>query len=136
MLVPGPDGIWIDHHTKGLIAFELKNEKGESSEISKSDIGQCHDHLEWVKSKYPDYRHLGLIIYTQAKKISDQANPTSDMHLVDFAAMKKLFGEFNSTISDLSQLTPVERFATANQIGENPNWSIDGIFARLVGNEP
>ncbi|MER8468247.1 DEAD/DEAH box helicase family protein [Mesorhizobium sp. M1328] len=71
----GPDGIWIDHYTKTIIGFELKNEKLANSEVSKTDVGQCHDHIEWINTQFSGYELVGLVIYTAATRISEKANP-------------------------------------------------------------
>jgi hypothetical protein len=128
----GPDGIWVDHYSKKIIGFELKSEKAGTSEISKTDIGQCHDHIEWIRSQYPGYDLLGLAIPTAATKISGQANPSPLMHLVSLGNIRKLWQEFSALVGDLSRLTPVESFSTANQLGESDGWSVAAVYDKLT----
>lgn len=128
----GPDGIWIDHYSKKIIAFELKSEKTEKSEISKADIGQCHNHIEWVANQYPDYALLGLIIHTAATTISEQANPSALMHVKNFERAQRLWRDYSALVGDLSAMTPIEAFSAASQYSETPQWTVEGIFRKLV----
>ncbi|TPK55245.1 MULTISPECIES: DEAD/DEAH box helicase family protein [unclassified Mesorhizobium] len=128
----GPDGIWIDHRAKKIIGIELKSDKQDSSEISKKDIGQSHNHVEWIRQEFPNYELVGLLIYTQATAISEKASPSDLMHICSFDSMRQLWREFSAIVGDLSALTPVERFINANRVGQEEKWSIEGILASLT----
>ncbi|MER8818613.1 DEAD/DEAH box helicase family protein [Mesorhizobium sp. M0991] len=128
----GPDGIWIDHYTKTIIGFELKNEKLANSEVSKTDVGQCHDHIEWINTQFSGYELVGLVIYTAATRISEKANPSPNMHLVNFDKVKRLWNDFPVLLGDMSRQTLVESFAMASKFGESPEWTTRGILTRLI----
>ena len=55
----GPDGVWVDLDTRAVLGIELKTEKIDENNLTKDEIGQCHNHEQWVKDAYPDYNYLG-----------------------------------------------------------------------------
>lgn len=128
----GPDNLWLDAHSKQIIAFELKTDKSSDSSLSKDDIGQGHNHLEWVKTQYSDIELLGLIFLTEAQKVSDKADPSDQMYFGAPSNLNKLWDDFFTAIDRIKTLSPIEKVVEANKVGTLPEWSPAGIFHRLV----
>lgn len=127
----GPDNIWVDHHSKKIIAFELKTDKSSASSLSKEDVGQSHDHLQWIYDNYPGYSVPGLLIYTECKLVSGKANPSPDMHFSDIDHAKSVWREFRDMVNIISNEEPLLRFEKASKAGERQDWSVEGLFQRL-----
>ena len=128
----GPDNLWIDAHSKQMLAFELKTDKASSSNLTKDDIGQGHNHIEWLKTQYPDLNLLGLIFLTRAEKISEKSAPSDAMYLGSPSQLQKLWEDFFNAIDRVKTLSPIEKLAEANKIGGLPEWAPNGVFRRLV----
>jgi hypothetical protein len=128
----GPDNLWLDSHSKQMIAFELKTEKSTESTLSKDDIGQGHNHLEWLKTQYPEIELLGLIFLTDAQKVSDKGDPSDLMYFGTQSQLQKLWEEFFTAIDKIKTLSPIEKVAEANKVGTLPEWNPKGIFRRLI----
>jgi hypothetical protein len=128
----GPDNLWLDSHSKQMIAFELKTDKASESALSKDDIGQGHNHLEWLKTQYPEIKLLGLIFLTDAEKVSDKSDPSDLMYCGTQSQLKKVWEEFFTAIDKIKTLSPLEKLAEAQKVGTLAEWSPDGVFRRLV----
>lgn len=74
----GPDVVWSDAVEKLVLGIELKTEK-EADNISKDEIGQCHNHEEWVVGHYSGFEYLGLVVVTDATQVSGKATPSKTM---------------------------------------------------------
>jgi hypothetical protein len=128
----GPDNLWLDSHNKQMIAFELKSDKSAESTLSKDDIGQGHNHIEWLRTQYPEIELLGLIFLTDAQKVSDKADPSDLVYFGTQSQLQKLWGEFFTAIDKIKTLSPIEKVAEANKVGTLPEWNPKGIFRRLI----
>ncbi|MCM2433417.1 DEAD/DEAH box helicase family protein [Agrobacterium rosae] len=127
----GPDNVWIDHHSKSVIPFELKTDKMRASSLSKEDIGQSHNHIQWIKDNYPKYKMEGLLIYTECEKVSPKSNPSPDMYFSNSNALREIWRQYISIVTNLSNDEPLIRFVNASKIGEKEEWASGDIFRRL-----
>jgi hypothetical protein len=87
----GPDNLWIDVPNQKMIAFELKTDKASTSHLTKDDIGQGLNHIEWLKTQYGDIELLGLIFMADCAKVSDKANASGLMHFGTQEQLRKLW---------------------------------------------
>jgi len=74
---------------------------------------------------------IGLIFLTEATKLSDKANPANNMYLGSQERLKAVLNDFCLIVERIRPRTELERVAEASKIGEQPEWSPDGIFKRL-----
>ncbi|MEH2491404.1 DEAD/DEAH box helicase family protein [Bradyrhizobium sp. AZCC 2230] len=128
----GPDNLWLDSHSKQMIAFELKTDKTVQSTLSKDDVGQGHNHIEWLKTHYPNTKLHGLIFLTDAQKVSDKSDPSEMMYFGTQAQLLKVWEEFFTAIDRIKTLSPMEKLAEADKVGTLPEWNPEGIFRRLI----
>lgn len=128
----GPDNLWIDAYSKNMIAFELKTDKASSSALTKDDIGQGHNHTEWLKTQYPNLNLLGLIFLTRAERVSEKSDPSDIMYFGAPSQLQKVWEDFFTAIDRVKTLSPIEKLAEANKIGGLSEWSPNGIFRRLI----
>ncbi len=127
----GPDVLWLDFRTKEALAFELKCDKSATSKLSKDDVGQGLNHIEWLRVQYPDIALLGLLFLTDADGISDKGSPSEKMHIGTQDQLRKLWDDFLAVIERLRVKAPLERVVEASKISELPEWSLNGMLLRL-----
>lgn len=128
----GPDNLWIDVHRKQMIAFELKTDKSADSTLTKDDIGQGLNHIEWLKTQHKDLELLGLIFLTDCEKVSDKASASEKMHFGTQDKLRKVWDDFLGTVDRIKTKAPLEKIVDASKTGELPEWSPTGIHKRLV----
>jgi hypothetical protein len=129
----GPDNLWIDVANRKMIAFELKTDKAPTSHLTKDDIGQGLNHIEWLKTQYADSEILGLIFMTDCMKVSEKANASESMYFGTQEQLRKLLEDFFSVVDRIKVKPVLEKFIEANKVGELPEWITPGVFQRLIG---
>ena len=70
--------------------FELKTYKNVDGHYSKDNIGQCHNHGQWLKEEHGDNSRLavvGLLL-----PVSEKANPSPHLRIIDIDATRDLAG--------------------------------------------
>ncbi len=78
----GPDVLWRLVATKSGAALEAKTNKLSSSQYQKKDdIGQFHDHVEWLKRTYPE-EEFDCAIVGLPLSVSRDANPPPTLRVI------------------------------------------------------
>jgi hypothetical protein len=90
------------------------------------------NHIEWLKTHYPNTKLNGLIFLTDAQKISDKSDPSEMMYFGTQAQLLRVWEEFFTAIDRIKTLSPIEKLAEANKVGTLPEWNPEGIFRRLI----
>lgn len=86
----GPDVLWVDDKSPQIgIGFELKTDKGADSTYSKDDIGQCLNHLEWMKSD-AGLQVQGLILVGPYCSVSGSASPSPEVFISPLSKFAEL----------------------------------------------
>ncbi|MCQ0989151.1 hypothetical protein [Jiella marina] len=127
----GPDNIWIDHHKKLVIPFELKTDK-KNNNLNQEEVGQAFQHLQWTRENYSDYDVPGILMYTESAGISNEANPSAEMFFCNREKMQLLWAEFIGEARSMAKKTPLEMHGAASALGEEERWTVRGIFERLI----
>ena len=129
----GPDVLWVNPETHEVLAFELKTNKQVPTNYNKKDIGQGHNHIQWVKENYEDYNAIGLVyVGPEIGTIEDRASPSDNMYLTDVTKISSVMDEINALLSDLLSLTPLERSVAMMSKSQEDRWKISSIFSKLV----
>ena len=84
----GPDVTWQGEGGPSAWGFELKTNKNENGEYSKTDISQCHDHREWLYDNHRD--DCELTIVGRMLTVSEQANPSPTLRITEIGAFHDL----------------------------------------------
>lgn len=129
----GPDVVWADASKKYLIAFELKTKKEEPVEYSKTEIGQCLNHVEWIKANFREYDSDGILIIGSEGKCNANASPSDTIYLSTPVKIAMLLRQFASQIDDLRGRTDIERWTLFSQLGQLNEWQLQGWFSSLRG---
>lgn len=78
----GPDVLWRSPEHKAGAAVEAKtNKKDKSLYRKKEDIGQFHDHIQWLEKEFPD-EEFRKIIVGKKHRVSEDANPPDDLRII------------------------------------------------------
>lgn len=129
----GPDVLWAATDGQGAIGFELKTDKKSPAIYrKKDDIGQGHDHLEWM-AKNMTGKCLGLVYIGPEGKCSADSNPDANMWLAEPAVFAECRNSVLAIISDVRRQIPLAR---RDEIIKNCNgakWQLGAVFERLRG---
>lgn len=127
----GPDVLWQDEAQPRMIGFELKTDKDDPATYFKKEIGQGHDHLEFMEQNHGDYTSLGLLYVGPDGVAHGQANPSDEMGLCVTSEMAGLRDRVLSLIEDLREFTPIERLAAISEASERDEWDIEVLTTKL-----
>ena len=88
----GPDVLWRYTSSKSGVALEAKtNKKADSQYQKKDDIGQFHDHLVYLRRKFPGETFFQAIVGQQLP-VSTESNPTDELRIVPLEGFQELAG--------------------------------------------
>jgi hypothetical protein len=124
----GPDVLWEDLKTKNVIGFETKIEKLNSSSYSKKEIGQSHNHEQWMADHRKNQTILGLTIVGECKSIDAAASPSESMCFLPKDAIKKLAVKIRDLLSRIDLQTPLERRGAINSLQDSTEYTISAIW--------
>ncbi len=128
----GPDVLWVYEDEKKCIAFECKTDKGESGTYNKQEVGQFHNHLQWVTDNYKDYESLGLLIVGPDLACGKQASPSDQMHLCAPHDLSALGSTIATALVDIRKALPKSRKMECEELRKRQNLTIDSIFEKLA----
>ncbi|NEU13077.1 hypothetical protein G3T14_13135 [Methylobacterium sp. BTF04] len=127
----GPDVLWIDRTNSVAVALELKTDKNDPATYFKKDISQCHDHISWVSSEKPEVNLSVLYIVGPSGKCDVQANPISQMELLNPIHLSSLSEEIIAIIKDIRMALPLERLEKPRLKCNGFAWSLKEIAMRF-----
>lgn len=88
----GPDVLWLAPECNEGAALEAKTNKQKTSEYSKKDdIGQYHDHIQWLTKQYPKHHFMKYIVGRRLR-VSAESNPPIDLKIVPLEEFQELAG--------------------------------------------
>lgn len=128
----GPDVIWIDSHNKYGIAFELKTEKKDPAEYNKQEVGQAHNHIQWLKDNEPDFNWDGLLLVGPNGTCKVEASPSDDIFLVETAILSQQMRSLAAKLEDTRGRIALDRWTLLNELGSLPEWQLSGWFKSLA----
>lgn len=110
----GPDVVWKFSSGDQAVSFELKTNKGTGTSYRKEDIGQYHDHIEFLKTdtefRRYTFRHL---IVGKIRPVAQQANPPKDLRIVELEQFSDVLRRLRQLYDRLRALGDAETKATA-----------------------
>ncbi len=129
----GPDVIWESLTEKQIVSFELKTDKVADTATYKKekDIGQGHNHLQWMTDQYPDHTCLGLLYVGPDGPVEPKANIADTMKLCTTDRMAGLRDRWLALLRDIRATTPAHRRDRLTQIGESEEWTLVSIINSL-----
>ena len=128
----GPDVVWEDEATHRCVAFELKTEKNNPAEYNKAEVGQVHNHLQWMKDHMGQSPAGGLLLVGPPGTCKEEASPSEAIFLVETTALAERMRSLAAKIDDTRGRTAMDRWALLDEIGGFAEWQIDGWFNSLA----
>jgi len=78
----GPDVLWRAPEHKSGAAIEAKTNKKDNSQYrKKEDIGQFHDHIQWLETNCSNETFYKIIV-GKKHRVSEDANPPDDLCII------------------------------------------------------
>jgi hypothetical protein len=78
----GPDVLWRVPEIHQGAALEAKTNKQPNSQYTKADdIGQFHDHVNWLQINHPEESFFKVIV-GQKLSVAKEANPEADLRII------------------------------------------------------
>jgi tetratricopeptide (TPR) repeat protein len=128
----GPDVIWKDEEAATLLAFELKTEKNDPAEYNKAEVGQAHNHIQWLKDNEADFVSNGILIVGPDGICKAEASPSAELFLVRTSILAETLRALVAKIDDSRGGTAMDRWTLLNELGALAEWQLPGLFARLA----
>jgi len=128
----GPDVIWFDPDDKDGVAFELKTQKNDPAEYNKQEVGQAHNHLQWLKDEATESVWEGLLIVGPKGICKDEASPSEAIFLVETGSLAAKMRELAAKIDDTRGKIAIERWTLLSVVGGLPEWQPRGWFKALA----
>jgi hypothetical protein len=126
----GPDALWLDDVENYAIAFELKTKKETPIVYNKNEVGQAHNHIQWLKDEELDCD--GLVILGGAGACTSEATPSNEIFLADPNQFADRTAELVAKIEDTRGRTAIERWADLNDLGGQEEWQLKGWWRWLA----
>ena len=97
----GPDVLWLseDGHA---VCMEAKTDKQASSLYRKEDVGQLHNHIQWVMDNY-EVSEIVPAFVGPLLPASDEASPSPDMKIIELQQFHALGQRLVSALQDVAQ---------------------------------
>ncbi len=128
----GPDVVWKDDEAATLIAFELKTEKNEPAEYNKAEVGQAHNHIQWLKDNEKDVRSDGLLLVGPSGVCRSEASPSENIFLVETTSLADRMRTLAAKIDDTRGRIAIDRWTLLNELGGLAEWQPIGFFGALA----
>ena len=94
----GPDVLWRYQPDCAGIAMDAKTDKDPNGSYRKTaDIGQFHDHDQWLSDSYPDESFLKAIV-GKLLKVTPAANPPPDLQVIPLEQFEGLLNRFHELL--------------------------------------
>lgn len=126
----GPDNLWRSENGETCVGLEAKTDK-QSGLYNKADIGQAHNHVQWISKKFPDSQCLGMALIGVPQGCTEESSPGYSITRIDPESVSRLV----SAYKDLRQVVGAQfgsaRVAQVATLGVNDEWSIEGVWRRL-----
>ena len=130
----GPDVLWLDHSSKCALAFELKTKKNQPANYTKKDIGQGHNHIEWVEEQYPGYTIYGLIFVGPNGNCEHSASPSKLMYQAELSTLKSIASELIALIQDARKERGTNRGTRISSVWRSGSWELKALQIRIGSN--
>ena len=97
----GPDVLWIG--ADGFaVCMEAKTCKKETSLYRKDNVGQLHNHVQWVKDHH-EVSEIIPVFIGPLVPASDDASPSPDMRVIELRQFEELGKKLVSALQDVAE---------------------------------
>jgi len=96
----GPDAFWSTPELPSF-CFELKTDKGSDSRLSKRDVGQMHNHVQWCKNNVRS-NDVFPVFVGPVSEFDSSASPSGDMRYVPLERFKDVSDRLRGALEDIT----------------------------------
>lgn len=107
----GPDVLWQHDGEPAGLALEAKTNKQAGTQYGKDDIGQVHDHLQWLATTHPD-RTFAAAVVGRLLPVSSACNPPGNLLVIPLEQFHGLMGRLQELLEF------VDSASTHGDVGE------------------
>lgn len=86
----GPDVVWYGEGKVKAWGLELKTNKDKEGEYDKDEIGQAHQHEQWLDVRFTDQYEIAII--GRELSVSSKSDPSPKLSVVTLEAVRELLG--------------------------------------------
>ncbi len=124
--------LWVDAVANAGFSFELKTKKQVSSDLTKADVGQGHNHLQWVSDNHPQLDHLGLVFISPNARVNGTANPSEEMYHSTLPIIRDIGGRILAAVDDLRAAPPGTRAEATKAFCEEQTFTVSSLFEAIA----
>ena len=99
----GPDVLWIGENGIAL-CMEVKTDKQATSQYKKEEVGQLHNHIQWVKDNN-EVSEIFPIFVGPILPMSNNASPSPEMRIVELTHFDNLSHDLVAVLQNVSKRT-------------------------------
>ena len=128
----GPDVLWLleDGHA---VCMEAKTDKQASSLYRKEDVGQLHNHIQWVKDNH-QVSEIMPVFVGPLLPASDEASPSPGMKVIELRQFDELGQRLIAALQDVAQSAlPLSVELDLREAMRNRNLMYPEVVANLDG---
>ena len=86
----GPDILWVDKNRQFAYIIEAKTGKLATSNYTKDEMGQYHQHIQWFKDNYTDIKIEYRFIVGPICVCSKSASPPNDLWVITLEEFNRI----------------------------------------------
>jgi len=95
----GPDVLWIADTVPLAWGLELKTDKQPTTEYSKKEIGQCHNHETWIHDNYGADSRMSVL--GRFSPVSRDANPSQELTVIELEAFRDIINRVRKVVESV-----------------------------------
>ena len=126
----GPDVLWISENGSAL-CMEVKTCKQATSLYRKKDVGQLHNHIQWVSDRHAVLQTIPVFVGPLLPASGD-SSPTEEMKVVELQQFARLGQRLVSTLGDAeTQAIPTTLIEVVNRLMRNRDLQYSSVVQSL-----
>ena len=113
--------------------IEVKTDKQSTSSYRKEDVGQLHNHIQWVKDNYEVSQIVPAFVGPLLPS-SKEASPSPDMKIIELRQFHELSQRLIAALQDVAQSAlPLSLEHDLREAMRDRNLMYPKVFAKLDG---
>ena len=126
----GPDVLWLEEDGYA-VCMEVKTWKKETSLYRKANVGQMHNHVQWVNDNH-EVSEIIPVFIGPLLPASDDASPSPDMRVIELRQLEELGQKLVSALQDVAEnAIPLSLVNDLHETMKNRGLLYPGLFQSL-----
>ena len=128
----GPDVLWMSDEGHAA-CIEVKTDKQSTSSYRKEEVGQLHNHIQWVKDNHEVSQIVPAFVGPLLPS-TKEASPSPDMKIIELGQFHELSQRLIAALQDLAQSAlPLSLEHDLREAVRNRNLMYPEVVANLDG---